>query len=173
MRSYIEEITSGKLSEYQLYEIQSEIEKIVGQLKDKAGSYINAKFEGFDDVGEKSCKINKLFFTAVRNILDNSVYALQKLALTEGFEAEIKISLGLPDEKNFTVKISDNAGGLSKENLARIYNFQIESSKGARFGEGTVIAGNFIKLLDGYITAQNVKTKDGAGLETTIFMPYY
>jgi C4-dicarboxylate-specific signal transduction histidine kinase len=109
----------------------------------------------------------------VRNILDNSVYALQKLVVASDFEASLKVSLEACEEKFFTVKISDNAGGISKENLARIYKFQIESSKSKRLGEGTMIAGNFIRLLDGYITAQNIKTKDAAGLETAIIMPCY
>jgi hypothetical protein len=173
MRAYIDEIISGKLSEYALCEIQNEIEKIVGELKTKAGSYINIEFLGFAVYKEKKCRINKLFFTAVRNILDNSVYALQKLVVASDFEASLKISLEDAEGKTFTLKISDNAGGISKENLARIYKFQIESSKGKRLGEGTMIAGNFIKLLDGYITAQNVKTKDAAGLETAIIMPCY
>jgi len=172
-RAYIEEITSGKLSEYPLYEIQFEIEKIIGLLKDKTGSYITVNFSGFAEPASKNCKINKLFFTAVQNILDNSVRALQKLALAPDLEARLNISLAVKDAKTFTVKISDNAGGLSKENLARIYKFQIESSKGARLGEGAMIAGNFIKLLDGYITVQNVKTQNSLGLETTISMPYY
>jgi K+-sensing histidine kinase KdpD len=173
MRAYIEEITSGRLSEYSLCEIQKEIEKIADEIKVKAGSYIDVEFYGFEDAKEKNCKINKLFFTAVRNILDNSVFALQKLVVALEFKATLKISLALCQEKTFTVKISDNAGGVSKENLARIYKFPIESSKGSRLGEGTMIAGNFIKLLDGYITAQNIKTKDGVGLETTITMPCF
>jgi signal transduction histidine kinase len=173
MRAYIEEITSGKLSEYSLYEVQCEIEKIYGSLKNKTYSYINAEFEGLTDADGKRCKINKLFFNAARNVLDNSVYALQKLVLTPGFEAYIKISLGVYREKTFTVKISDNAGGLSKENLSKIYKFQIESSKGNRLGEGAMIAGNFVKLLNGYISVQNIKTKNGTGLETTIAMPCY
>jgi signal transduction histidine kinase len=173
MRAYIEEITSGKLSQYSLYEIQYEIEKIVGALKNKSSSYINIEFDGFTDAFGKNCKINKLFFTAVRNILDNSVYALQKLVLKPGFEANIKVSLDVQYEKTFTVKISDNAGGLPKENLSRIYKFQIESSKSKRLGEGAMIAGNFIKLFNGYISAQNVKIKNSLGLETTISMPCY
>ena len=55
-------------------------------------------------------------------------------------------------------RIMDNAGGLPKEKLSKIYKESIESSKGERLGEGTMIAKNFIKLMDGYITAQNIRS---------------
>ncbi|MDR1942134.1 MAG: hypothetical protein LBQ47_07385 [Endomicrobium sp.] len=173
MRSYVEEITGGRLSEYPLSYAGEEIDKIIQKLRAQTSSYMDVYFENFENADGKYCKINRLFFTAVNNIIDNSVYALQKLVLNGGFKACVKISLSVLGDKTFCVKISDNAGGLSKENIARIYKFQFESSKGQRLGEGTIIAGNFIKLLGGYITAQNVRQGGAVGLESAVYLPYY
>jgi sensor histidine kinase regulating citrate/malate metabolism len=173
MRSYVEEITCGRLSEYSLSSVGAEIAGIIGRLSAKTSSYMGVYFENSCDVSGKYCKMNRLFFTAVNNIIDNSVYALQRLVLNGDFKARLRASIALSDGKTFCIKISDNAGGLSKENIAKIYKFQIESSKGQRLGEGTIIAGNFIKLLGGYVTAQNIRRDGSSGLETSVYLPYY
>lgn len=173
MRSYVEEITSGQLQEYSLEDLEGEIEKTINSLRSKTSSYISINFVGFKDKKGHFCKINKLFFTAFNNILDNSVYALQKRVLDKDFKALLGVSLSIENEKKIALKVYDNAGGLSKDKISRIYKFAIESSKGERFGEGTMIAKNFIKALNGYITAQNIRIQGEIGLETTIHLPFY
>ncbi len=172
-RAYIDEITSGKLGEYKLKDIDAKIEGVVDSLRQKTGAYIDINYSGFKDPGDAFCRINKLFFVAFNNILDNSVYALQKKVLRPDFKACLLISLKIEDEKSVMFRIMDNAGGLPKEKLSKIYKESIESSKGERLGEGTMIAKNFIKLMDGYITAQNIRSHGEYGLETVIRLPYF
>ncbi|MDR1695961.1 MAG: hypothetical protein LBR69_04970 [Endomicrobium sp.] len=171
-RAYIEEITSGKLNDYPLKHIEENIEMTVLNLKEKA-PYIEVHFSGFKKTKGMYCKINGLFFTAFNNIVDNSVYALQKKVLSPGFSAHLTISLSTEDDRKIAVKIADTAGGLSKDKISRIYKVPVDSSKGERLGEGTMITKNFIKLLDGYITAQNADSYGETGLETVIHLPYF
>lgn len=173
MRAYIDEITSGKLSEYKLKDIDAKIESIADVLRQKIGAYIDIEYSGFKDPGESFCKMNKLFFVAFNNILDNSVYALQRKVLRADFKAYLLISLKEENEKEVMFRVMDNAGGLSKDKLSKIYKESVESSKGERLGEGTMIAKNFVKLLDGHITAQNIRSHGENGLETIIRLPYF
>ncbi len=173
MRSYIEEITNGVFEQYSFKDLEKELKTIADSLAEKTASYISVSFTSETDKNKTLyCRINKLFFMAVNNILDNSVYALQKKVMDPEFKAVLNISIFAENGPKIAVKIVDNAGGLSKEGLARIYKFPIESSKGERLGEGTVIAKNFINLFGGYITAQN-RDYGGAGLETVIRLPAY
>lgn len=172
MRSYVEEITSGQLSEYSLEEIQDTITKTIDEIKQKTSSYISFEYAAIKDTGKKYCRINSLFFVAFNNILDNSVYALQKKVMIPHFKAVLGVRLEI-EEDQFLAVIYDNAGGLSKDKLSRIYKTSIESSKGQRMGEGTMIAKNFIKILDGYITVKNIRLTGENGLETEIHIPVY
>ncbi|MDR1195106.1 MAG: hypothetical protein LBL00_01355 [Endomicrobium sp.] len=172
MRSYVEEITSGRLGEYSLEEIMETITNIIDALKQKTSSYINFEYEHMSDTDKKYCRINKLFFTAFNNILDNSVYALQKKVLIPDFKAVLGIKFSVADGR-LCVAVYDNAGGLSKDKLSKIYKISIESSKGNRMGEGTMITKNFIKILDGYVTARNIRIAGENGLETEIHIPVY
>lgn len=172
MRAYVEEITSGQLSEYSLESIQEDITKTINELKEKTSSYITFEFAKIEDPGTKYCRINKLFFVALNNILDNSVYALQKKAMMPNFKAVLGVKISIKDEY-LSVIVYDNAGGLSKDKITKIYKVSIESSKGGRFGEGTMIAKNFIKILDGYITVQNIRFSGENGLETELHIPVY
>ncbi|MDR2425766.1 MAG: hypothetical protein LBD46_01045 [Endomicrobium sp.] len=172
MRSYVEEITNGQLRDYSLEQIQKTITKTIDDLKQKTSSYINFEYATISEMDKKYCRINKLFFVAFNNILDNSVYALQKKVLIPRFKAVLGIRLSIKDGK-FILAVYDNAGGLSKDKLSNIYKISIESSKGKRMGEGTMIAKNFIKILDGYITVQNIRISGENGLETEIYMPLY
>ena len=171
MRSYVEEITSGKLSEYSLGEIDETLACLINELKSKMSSYINFEYSAADTRG-KYCRINKLFFVAFNNIVDNSVYALQKKIFADGFKAVLGVRLSAQDNM-FLVVVYDNAGGLSKDKISKIYKSPIESSKGARMGEGTMIARNFIKIFDGCVSAQNISVSGYGGLETEIRIPFY
>ncbi|MDR1417879.1 MAG: hypothetical protein LBI80_01770 [Endomicrobium sp.] len=171
IREYIEEITNGNLKVYDLQELITELDKIISTLKLKA-SYIKIKI-----IKPKKtdiyCKINKLFFIAFNNILDNSVYALQKHILNNNFNAIINIEIKIKNDKFISISILDNAGGISKNKILKIYKTPIESSKSNRLGEGTVIVSNFIKVLGGFIYAKNIQLKQIVGLETTINIPYF
>ena len=171
IREYIEEMTNGNLKIYYLQELIIELEKTISTLQLKA-SYIKIKI-----IKPKKtdiyCKINKLFFIAFNNILNNSVYALQKYVLNNNFNAIISIEIKIKDDKFISISILDNAGGLSKNKISKIYKSSIESSKGNRLGEGTIIASNFIKVLGGFIYAKNIQFKKMNGLETVINIPYF
>jgi hypothetical protein len=173
MRLYIEDITNAKLKEYSLNDIEKEIESDITSLQKSAFSYITINFSKFTKHQDLYCKINKLFFIAFNNILDNSVYALQKRVLNTKFNARLNIDLKIETDKTISISISDNAGGLSKDKLSKIYKIPLESSKSERIGEGTVIAKNFIKILNGYISAQNAKFQNDNGLKTVIHIPYF
>jgi len=172
MRAYVEEITSGKLSDYSLEDIQKTIAQIVEEAERKTASYINFEFKKIAETKGRYCRINKLFFTALNNILDNSVYALQKKVLTPNFKAVLGVKLSIEEDK-LSVFVYDNAGGLTKDKITKIYKVSIESSKGNRMGEGTMIARNFIAVLDGYITVHNIRLAGENGLETGIHVPIY
>lgn len=172
MRSYVEEITSGKLSDYPLEDILAEISETVETVKQKTASYITFEFEKISETKGKYCRINRLFFTAFNNILDNSVYALQKKVLIPHFKAVLGVKIALKEDL-LSVTVYDNAGGLSKDKITKIYKVSIESSKGNRMGEGTMIARNFVKVLDGYITVQNIRFAGENGLETQVHIPVY
>ncbi|MCL2143934.1 MAG: hypothetical protein FWH43_00340 [Endomicrobia bacterium] len=172
MRAYVEEITSGKLSDYALEDIERTISETIEEVKQKAASYINFEFEKPAQVKGKYCRINKLFFVAFNNILDNSVYALQKKVLTPHFKAVLGVKIAVKDD-TLAVAVYDNAGGLSKDKITKIYKVSMESSKGDRMGEGTMIARNFIKVLDGYIAVRNIRLFGENGLETEIHIPVY
>lgn len=172
MRSYVEEITSGKLSEYSPGEIDEALACRINELKSKMSSYIKFEYSAQTDARGKYCRINKLFFVAFNNILDNSVYALQKKVFADGFKAVLGIRLSVEDNM-LSVVIYDNAGGLSKDKISKIYKSPVESSKGDRMGEGTIIARNFIKIFDGCISARNTNFSGDGGLETEIRIPLY
>ncbi|MDR0617754.1 MAG: hypothetical protein LBG23_03200 [Endomicrobium sp.] len=116
IRQYIEieDITSGTIKTYYLQDITTEIESTISTLQTKA-SYIEIKFIKLKKT-DIYCKINKSFFIAFNNILDNSVYALQKHMLYNNFNAIIKIelkikkALSVKDDKTKTIE------NLQKEN---------------------------------------------------------
>ena len=175
MRAYVDELTSGRLAEYDFKNLQDELEKTINGLRSRTASYININFSGFEKENLNGyCRINKLFFIAFNNIIDNSVYALQKRSLEPHFKAALSVSMGIDTDQTAFVSIADNAGGLSKDKINKIYRVSFESSKGvSRLGEGTMIAKNFIKLFGGYISAHNVRTGGEMGLESSIHVPYY
>jgi signal transduction histidine kinase len=171
IRQYIEEITSGNLKSYYLQELIAELEKTISTLQLKA-SYIKIKIIKPKTI-DIYCKINKLFFIAFNNILNNSVYSLQKYVLNNNFNAIICIEIKIKNDKFIAISILDNAGGISRNKISKIYKSPIESSKGNRLGEGTLIANNFIKMLGGFIYAKNIQLKQTFGLKTSINIPYF
>ncbi|MDR1522930.1 MAG: hypothetical protein LBS29_03135 [Endomicrobium sp.] len=171
IREYIEELTNRDLKIYYLQDIIKELGNTVSMLQLKA-PYIKIRIIRTKRI-DIYCKINKLFFIAFDNILDNSVYALQKHVLNNNFTATINIVLKIKDDKFISLSILDNAGGLSKDKISKIYKSSIESSKGNRLGEGTIIASNFIKILGGFIYAKNIRFRKMNGLETVINIPYF
>ncbi|MCL2389021.1 MAG: ATP-binding protein [Elusimicrobia bacterium] len=175
MRSYIEEITQGKLNRQSAQSLEDEIENSLNALKPKIESYVNIEFTRAANLSENSgVMTNKLFLIAFLNILNNSVFAAQKKIFEENYKAFISVSISVSDNKKYlVVKITDNAGGIPKDKLSKIYKAPVESSKGQRLGEGAVIAGSFISLLDGFITAENVNGETNTGLESAIYIPLY
>ncbi len=173
---HIEELGSGKLSEKTVSYIQENIKTQIAFYNSKLKPYINITFNDFNKNAEKFyCYSNRLIFVAVNNILDNSIFALQKLLLDDKFTAYLNVSLSLSnDNKNLKISVTDNAGGVSENNLNKLYRQQIESSKGKRLGEGTVHSAYFVNILNGKINASNIIHKDGGkGLQTNIFIPVY
>ena len=106
--------------------------------------------------------------------MDNSIFALQKLLLDDKFVAKLNVSLKLSqDSKNLIISITDNAGGVDKIKLQKLYKEQVESSKGKRLGEGTIHTAYFVSVLNGKITATNVIDNNEKGLRTNISIPIY
>ena len=174
-REHIEELGTGKLSKNTVSYIQEQIENQVEFYNLKLAPYIKITFDKFDeDITRFYCYTNRLIFIAINNILDNSIFALQKLLLDDNFTAKLNISLKVSqDLKNLIISITDNAGGVEESKLQKLYKEQIESSKGKRLGEGTIHTAYFVSILNGKITAANITDKNETGLKTNISIPMY
>ncbi len=174
-REHIEELGTGRLSKNTVSYIQDQIENQIEFYNLKLAPYIKINFNKFnDDPNKFYCYSNRLIFIAINNILDNSIFALQKLLLDDNFVAKLNISLNCsPDLKNLIISVTDNAGGIEETKLQKLYKEQIESSKGKRLGEGTIHTAYFVSILNGKITAANVTDKNEKGLKTNISIPMY
>ena len=174
-REHIEELGTGNLYKNTITYIQTQIKKQIEFYNLKLAPYIRISFKEFNKNSNKFfCYSNRLIFIAINNILDNSIFALQKLLLDNNFVAKLNVSLTISlDLKKLIISIEDNAGGLNKENLERIYKEQIQSSKGKRLGEGTIHAAYFVSMLNGKITATNITTRTTKGLQTNILIPIH
>ncbi len=174
-REHIEELGTGKLSKNTISYIQEQIENQIEFYNLKLAPYIKITFDKFnDDIDSFYCYTNRLIFIAINNILDNSIFALQKLLLDDKFIAKLNISLKLSqDSKNLIISIVDNAGGVDEIKLQKLYKEQVESSKGKRLGEGTIHTAYFVSVLNGKITATNVIDNNEKGLRTNISIPVY
>lgn len=174
-REHIEELGTGKLSKNTVSYIQDQIENQIEFYNLKLAPYIKITFDKFDkNTTNFYCYANRLIFIAINNILDNSIFALQKLLLDDKFVAELNVSLKMSqDLKNLIISITDNAGGVEEINLQKLYKEQIESSKGKRLGEGTIHTAYFVSILNGKITATNIISENGKGLKTNISIPLY
>lgn len=172
---HIEDLSNGKLHKTDLTYINGTIAKQVEFYNYKLKPYIEISLEPLLLSKVKLyCYINRLIFIAIKNIIDNSVFALQKLLTNNTFSAKIKISVCLTENrKNLIISIVDNAGGLNDIVLSKIYKQQIESSKGKRLGEGTLHCAYFVGILNGTITAGNSNIDNIKGLETNIILPVY
>ena len=174
-REHIEELGTGRLSKNTVSYIQDQIENQIEFYNLKLAPYIKITFDKLnEDVTKFYCYSNRLIFIAINNILDNSIFALQKLLLDDDFVAKLNISLQISsDSKNLIISITDNAGGLEETKLQKLYKEQIESSKGKRLGEGTIHTAYFVSILNGKINAANITDKTGKGLKTNISIPLY
>ncbi len=174
-REHIEELGTGKLSKNTIIYIWEQIESQVEFYNLKLAPYIKITLDNVDkDISNFYCYINRLMFIAINNVLDNSIFALQKLLLDDNFVAKLNISLKLdPDLKYLTISVIDNAGGVEDGKLQKLYKEQIESSKGKRLGEGTIHTAYFVSILNGKITATNVIINNEKGLRTNISIPIY
>jgi hypothetical protein len=174
-RAYIEDITTGKLNRSGINALENEIEAQLAIIKPKIESYISLTFSRAQGALENCyIMINKLFLISFLNVLNNSVFALQKKVFDKNFVAVLNVTVQISNDKKYViVQVTDNAGGLAKDKLSQIYKAPVESSKGQRLGEGAITAGNFIKLLDGFITARNAQIGADTGLETSIYIPLY
>ena len=174
-REHIEELGTGKLSKNKISYIQEQIEKQIEFYNLKLKPYINITFNKFNfDTTKFYCYTNRLIFIAINNILDNSIFALQKLLLDDNFVAKLNVSLKISkDLKNLIISVTDNAGGIEETKLQKLYKEQIESSKGKRLGEGTIHTAYFISILNGKITAKNIIDENTKGLKTYILIHMY
>ena len=174
-REHIEELGTGKLSKNTVLYIQEQIENQIEFYNLKLAPYIKITLDKFnEDTNKYYCYINRLIFIAINNILDNSIFALQKLLLDDNFTAKLNISLKISqDSKKLIISIIDNAGGIEETKLQKLYKEQIESSKGKRLGEGTIHTAYFVSILNGKVTAANIINKNEKGLKTNISIPLY
>ncbi|WP_372519475.1 hypothetical protein [Candidatus Ruminimicrobiellum ovillum] len=174
-REHIEELGTGRLSKNRVSYIQEQIENQIEFYNLKLAPYIKISFDKFNnDTDAFYCYTNRLIFIAINNVLDNSIFALQKLLLDDKFVAKLNVSLKLSqDSKNLIISITDNAGGVDELKLQKLYKEQVESSKGKRLGEGTIHTAYFVSVLNGKITAANVTNNDEKGLKTNISIPVY
>ncbi len=174
-REHIEELGTGRLSKNTISYIQEQIENQIEFYNLKLAPYIKIAFDKFDkDITKFYCYTNRLIFVAINNILDNSIFALQKLLLNDNFVAKLNISLkASQDSKNLIISIVDNAGGVEETKLQKLYKEQIESSKGKRLGEGTIHTAYFVSILNGKINAANITSNNEKGLKTNISIPMY
>jgi len=169
-RQHIEDLTAGRLRKLSISEIKENLLNLINNYNEKLKHYIQIELQTNIDNNNLFCYANRLLFIAVNNIIDNSVFTLQKLLLNDGFVAKISIKLEIINDFLY-IKITDNAGGIDDENLPKIYKEQIKSSKGNRFGEGTIHSAYFIKILNGKITAENINNENFKGLQTDIILP--
>ncbi len=174
-REHIEELGTGKLYKNKLIYIQEQIEKQTEFYNLKLAPYIKITLNKFDEDTDKFyCYTNRLIFIAINNILDNSIFALQKLLLDDSFAAKLNITLKISqDLKNLIISITDNAGGVEEAKIQKLYKEQIDSSKGKRLGEGTIHTAYFVSILNGKINAKNITDESGKGLKTNILIPVY
>ena len=169
-RQHIEDLTAGRLRKISICEIKGSLLQLINNYNEKLKPYIQIELQTNISDANLYCYANRLLFIAVNNIIDNSVFALQKLLLNDGFIAKVFVNLEIIN--NFLhIKITDNAGGVDDEILPIIYKEQIKSSKGNRFGEGTIHSAYFVKILNGKITAENVNKENFKGLQTDIVLP--
>lgn len=174
-REHLEELSDGKLNKVQLINIYNNIDKKIKFYNEKLKPYIEIKLNALNSSDTNLyCYINRLLFIAINNIIDNSIFALQKLLINDNFIPNITVSLSVDKSKKFlNISISDNAGGLDDYLISKIYKQPLNSSKGKRLGEGTVHSAYFIGILNGSIKAQNILKNKEKGLKTNIILPVY
>lgn len=174
-REHLEELSDGKLNKVQLINIYNNIDKKIKFYNEKLKPYIEIKLNALNSSDTNLyCYINRLLFIAINNIIDNSIFALQKLLINDNFIPNITVSLSVDKSKKFlNISISDNAGGLDDYLISKIYKQPLNSSKGKRLGEGTVHSAYFIGILNGSIKAQNILKSKEKGLKTIIILPVY
>lgn len=175
-REHVEDLSNGKLHKTDLNYINEIIVKQIEFYNYKLKPHIEISINALklNDKDRLYCYINRLIFIAVRNIIDNSVFALQKLLMNDSFSAKIKVSVYLSEnKKNLMISIIDNAGGLDDLTLSKIYKQPLQSSKGDRLGEGTLHSAYFAGILNGTVSAKNSGINGEKGLETIIVLPVY
>jgi len=174
-REHIEELSEGKLNKNNLKYIENNIIEQIGFYNSKLKPYITISLKSFQEpIEDLYCYTNRLIFVAVKNIIDNSIFALQKLLLDDKFVAKLNIDLTVnTTKKNLIITITDNAGGIEDSMLSKIYKQQFESSKGQRLGEGTIHSAYFVGILNGFIKAKNIIINNERGLQTCIILPIY
>ena len=174
-REHLEELSDGKLNKVPLTNIYTNINDKIKFYNEKLKPYIEIKLNTLKESDTNLyCYINRLLFIAVNNIIDNSIFALQKLLIYDNFVPKITINLSVDKSKKFlNISITDNAGGIDEHLISKIYKQPLNSSKGKRLGEGTVHSAYFIGILNGSIKAQNIFTNKEKGLKTTIILPVY
>jgi len=174
-REHLEELSDGKLNKVPLMNIYANINDKIKFYNEKLKPYIEIKLNTLKESDTNLyCYINRLLFIAVNNVIDNSIFALQKLLIDDNFIPKITITLSVDKSKKFlNISITDNAGGIDEHLISKIYKQPLNSSKGKRLGEGTVHSAYFIGILNGSIKAQNIFTNKEKGLKTTIILPVY
>ena len=134
-----------------------------------------------------SCKVvlSKLE-SIVFNLIANSAKANQdyfeKHCLDENFNIKdyvgkiwFNISLREKNNKSYLcLEVKDNGGGFPEDIINDVYRKPVRTTKDNRdHGEATVYIGFFVKLMNGFIEAENFKIKEGElGAITRIYLPY-
>ena len=174
-REHLEDLRDGKLSKTNIKVIEDNIIEKIDFYNEKLKPYITIKLNSFKGkTNHLFCYTNRLLFIAINNILDNSIFALQKLLINDDFNPIININLSIDkSKKSLNISIVDNAGGLEEYLVQKIYKQPLNSSKGNRLGEGTVHSAYFIAILNGTIKAQNITINGNKGLKTDIILPLY
>ena len=134
-----------------------------------------------------SCKVvlSKLE-SIVFNLLANSAKANQdffeKHCLDDDFDikeyvGKIWLNISLKEKNNnsyLCVEVKDNGGGFPEDIIKDVYRKPVRTTKDNReHGEATVYIGFFVKLMNGFVEAENYRIKDDElGAVTRIYLPY-
>ena len=174
-REHLEELSDGKLNKVLVKDIENTINEKINFYNEKLKPYIKIEIVPLkNDYKKLYCYANRLLFIAINNILDNSIFAIQKLLINDDFYPKIIITLNIDKNRRFlNISVTDNAGGIEDSLIPKIYKQPLNSSKGNRVGEGTIHSAYFIGILNGTIKAQNVFIKRQRGLKTDIILPVY
>lgn len=101
-------------------------------------------------------------YSAIRHIVQNAVESIDKTG-------EVKIALGLEDERNLSISISDTGKGMSREFITERLFRPFDSTKGVSgMGVGVYQSREYFRSLNGDLVATS---QPGYGTKFTIILP--